>query len=160
LSAAGEALIGLAMAVGLVGVIVPVLPGLLLIAAAAVVWAIAEGTATAWSVVVAMIAVLALGTYLKYRVPGRALKQQQVSRRTWVLVAVGGVVGFIVMPVIGVVFGVVAGCYIGEWLRHGAHGPAWASTKRVMVGIGKGMAIEFVAGIVAIALWFGVVVAS
>jgi uncharacterized protein YqgC (DUF456 family) len=160
LSATGEVLIGLVMAVGLVGVIVPVLPGLLLIAGAAVVWAIAEGTAVAWSVVAAMVAVLALGTYLKYRVPGRALKEQQVSTRTWVLVAVGGIVGFFVIPVVGAVLGVVLGCYVGEWLRYRSHPPAWASTKRVLVGVGKGMALEFVAGIVAIGLWLGVVIAG
>jgi uncharacterized protein len=152
-------LIGLVMAIGLVGVIVPVLPGLLLIAAAAVVWAIAEGSATAWAVVVLMLAVLGLGTFLKYQVPGRALKQQQVSRRTWALVAVGGVVGFFVVPVIGAVVGVVAGCYVGEWLRHRTHGAAWASTRRVLAGVGKGMAIEFAAGVVAIVVWAGAAVA-
>jgi len=160
LSTAGEVLIGLTMAIGLVGVIVPVLPGLLLIAGAAVVWAIAEGTAVAWSAAIAIVAVLALGTYLKYRVPGRALKNQQVSTRTWVLVAVGGIAGFFVIPIIGAVLGVVVGCYAGEWLTYRGHGPAWDSTKRVLVGVGKGMALEFLAGIVAIGLWLGAVIAS
>ena len=153
MSTAGEILIGLLMAVGLVGVLVPVLPGLALIGAVAVVWAIAEGTAAAWGVTVAMLVVLAGGTYLKYHLPGRALQAQQVPPLTWTLVALGGIVGFFVVPVVGAIAGVVVGGYLGERLRFGAHAPAWASTRRLVVGIGKGMAVELAAGIAAIVIW-------
>jgi uncharacterized protein len=157
---AGEIVIGLVMAIGLVGVVVPVLPGLVLIGGAAIVWAIAEGGVTAWSVAAAMLAILAVGTYLKYRVPGRALQAQEVPPLTWALVAVGGVAGFFLVPVVGSILGVVGGAYIGERLRFGAHAPAWLSTKRVLVGIGTGMAIEFAAGLVAIALWIVALIAT
>ena len=76
---------------------------------------------------------------------------------TWALVGVGGVVGFFVVPVVGALAGVVAGDYVGERVRFGAHSPAWASTKRVVVSIGKGIALEFAAGMVAISLWVGAV---
>jgi len=41
-----EVLVALAILVGLVGVIVPILPGLLLVLAAILVWAVSEGSAT------------------------------------------------------------------------------------------------------------------
>ena len=148
----GEILTGLAMAVGLVGVLVPVLPGLLLIGAVAVIWAIVEGTTTAWVVAVVMLAILATGTYLKYRVPGRELAAQDVPALTWTLVGVGGVIGFFVIPIVGALAGVVAGAYVGERIRFSSHSLAWASTLRVIVSIGKGMALEFAAGMIAIAL--------
>src|SRR5690606_33901596 len=66
-----DVLFGLLMAVGLVGVIVPVLPGLMLIGGVAVVWGFAEGSGAAWAVVAAMIVILAVGTYLKFQIPGR-----------------------------------------------------------------------------------------
>jgi uncharacterized protein len=157
---AGEIVIGVVMAVGVVGVVVPVLPGLVLIGGAAIFWAFAEGTATAWAVAVAMIAILALGTFLKYRLPGRELKAQEVPSRTWTLVAIGGIAGFFIVPVVGALLGVVVGAYVGELLRFRSHGPAWASAKRVLIGIGKGMAVEFGAGLVAVALWFGTVLAT
>ena len=46
----GVLLVGIAIAVGVVGVVVPVLPGALLVWAAIAVWAFAVGSATAWSV--------------------------------------------------------------------------------------------------------------
>ncbi|HUP72390.1 MAG TPA: DUF456 domain-containing protein [Acidimicrobiales bacterium] len=160
MSTTGEILTGLVMAIGLVGVLLPVLPGLLLIAATAVVWAVAEGTVTAWIVAAMMIAILGAGTYLKYRVPGRELAAQKVPARTWVLIGVGGVIGFFVVPVIGALAGVVAGAYLGERVRFGSHASAWASTKRVIVSIGKGVALEFAAGTVAIAVWVAAVLVS
>ena len=45
-----EVLVALAILVGLVGVIVPILPGLVLVLAAILVWAISEGSATGWTV--------------------------------------------------------------------------------------------------------------
>ena len=160
MSTGGVILIGLAMAIGLVGVLVPVLPGLLLIGAMAIVWAIAEASATAWIVTSAMIAILAIGTYLKYRLPGRELAAQGVPALTWALIGVGGVVGFFVIPVLGALAGVVVGAYLGERIRFGSHSAAWASTKRVAVSIGKGMIVEFAAGTAAIVLWVGAVLAT
>jgi uncharacterized protein YqgC (DUF456 family) len=159
-STGGEILIGLLMAIGLVGVLVPVLPGSVLIGAMAVIWAVAEATVTAWVVAAVMIAILASGTYLKYRVPGRELAAQGVPKMTWILIGVGGVIGFFVVPVVGALAGVVGGAYLGERIRFGSHSPAWASTKRVVVGIGKGIMFEFLAGIVAIALWVVALVAT
>lgn len=154
-----DVLFGLLMALGLVGVIVPVLPGLVLIAGVAVVWAFAEGSGTAWAVVAAMIVILAVGTYLKFRIPGRALKAQMVPRRTWWLVATGGIVGFFVVPVVGAVIGVVLGAYIGERIRFGEHRAAWDSATQLLRGIGKGMALEFAAGVLALVLWVIAVIA-
>jgi uncharacterized protein YqgC (DUF456 family) len=158
-SAAGEVVVGLLMAVGLVGVVVPVLPGLALIGAVAVFWAFAEGTATAWTVAVVMLVVLAAGTYLKYRLPGRELQAQQVPTLTWTLVALGGIAGFFVIPVVGAFAGVVVGGYAGERIRFGKHAPAWASTKRLVASIGKGIAVELAAGLLAILIWVFAVLA-
>ena len=160
MSAGGEVVIGLLMAIGLVGVLLPVLPGSLLIAAMGVVWAVAEATATAWIVAAVMIAILTAGTYLKYRVPGRELAAQAVPALTWTFVGVGGVVGFFVVPVIGALAGIVAGAYLGERIRFGSHSSAWASTKRVLVSIGKGIIFEFAAATVAIGLWVVAVFAT
>ena len=160
MSAGGEVVIGLLMAIGLVGVLLPVLPGSLLIAAMGVVWAVAEARATAWIVAAVMIAILTAGTYLKYRVPGRELAAQAVPALTWTFVGVGGVVGFFVVPVIGALAGIVAGAYLGERIRFGSHSSAWASTKRVLVSIGKGIIFEFAAATVAIGLWVVAVFAT
>jgi uncharacterized protein YqgC (DUF456 family) len=160
MSTGAEVVFGVLLAVGLVGVVVPVLPGLALIGGVAVVWAIVEGTSTAWAVAVAMIGVLAIGTYLKYRIPGRELQAQDVPASTWALAAIGGIVGFFVIPVVGAPVGLVLGVFVGERRRFGGTAPAWASTKRLVISIGKGMLLELAAAVVAIGIWVGAVVVA
>ena len=48
MSTGGELLVGLAIAVGLIGVIVPLLPGLILVWAAILVWALVLRSTTGW----------------------------------------------------------------------------------------------------------------
>ena len=159
MSPAGEIVVGLVMAVGLVGVLLPILPGLLLIAAVAVFWAAVTGTTTGWLVLAAMLVVMGLGTAAKYLLPGGELRAQKVPRRTWLLAGLLGVVGFFVVPVVGLVLGFVGGTYLGELTRFGDHPAAWRSSRRLLLSIGKGMAIELVAGVVAIVIWVVAVLA-
>lgn len=68
-------LVGLVMLVGLLGVIVPLLPGTALVLAAGVAWAVlvvADGS-TRWVVVGVMAALFLAGLVLKYALPGRHL---------------------------------------------------------------------------------------
>lgn len=153
-------LIGLAMAVGLVGVLIPVIPGLLLIAAAGLGWALlAEGIGP-WVVFVVMAAVLAVGTVAKYVLPSRTLRQAGAPTSTLVLGAVGGIVGFFVIPVIGLLIGAIAGIFAGEMRRLADSRAAGRSTVATLKAIGIGMLIELLAGVVAVAIWFVSVIAG
>ena len=68
-----EVLIAVLIAVGVAGIIVPVLPGMLLVLVAILVWALEVGTGTAWVVFSVAIAFLVAGTIAKYVLPGRRL---------------------------------------------------------------------------------------
>lgn len=153
-----EVLVGLAILVGLVGVVVPVLPGLLLVAAAVVVWSWDTGGGTAWTVCGVALAVLALGALLKYVVPGRRLTEAGVPTRTLWLGAGLGVVGFFVVPVVGLVLGFVLGVYLAERQRLGD--AAWPSTVAALRAVGLSILIELVAGVLAAATWVVGVVAT
>lgn len=149
----GEVLVGVVMVVGLVGVVVPVLPGLLLIAVAAVVWGFEVGTGAAWGVVAVMLALLAAGTVGKYLVPGQELAEQDTQPRTWLLATVGSVVGFFVVPLVGLVLGFLVGVWIGKRLETGDTAAASRATRRLLAGIGRGIVVELSAGFVAVACW-------
>lgn len=153
MNAGGQLLIGLVMLLGLFGVVVPVLPGLLLIAVMAIVWALEVSTTAGWVVTVAMLGVLGLGTWFKYRLPQRELTEARVAARTWVIAIACGIAGFFAIPVVGAVLGFVAGVYLGERAELGAHEPALAATRRLVGGIGRGIAVEFTAGLVALAIY-------
>src|SRR3954465_680471 len=91
---------GLLIAAGIVGVVVPVLPGALLVWAAIVVWAVAVGSATAWAVLAVATVLIAGGQVVKVLVPGRRLRDAGVVRRSILVGLVLAGVGFFVVPVV------------------------------------------------------------
>ena len=154
-----EVLVALAILVGLVGVIVPILPGLVLVLAAILVWAISEGSATGWTVFAVAALLIVAGSVVKYAVPSHRLKTTGIpSSTTWFGVAVG-VVGFFVIPVIGLFIGFVLGVYLAEYRRVGG-AAAWPSTKEALRAVGVSMLIELAAGVLAALVWVAGVVAT
>jgi len=153
-----EIVVAAVIAVGLVGVLVPVLPGSLLVAAAILVWATELGGTTAWIVLAVALALLLLGTVVKYLVPGRRLQRAGVANSTLLAGAALGVVGFFVVPVVGLPLGFVLGIYVAQWRRLG-HERAWPATVHAVEAVGLGILIELAFAILAAATWaIGVVV--
>jgi hypothetical protein len=150
---ATELLVGLAVLVGLVGIIVPVLPGSVLIVGAVLVWAIEDGSGLAWSVFAIATLLVVIGTVVKYAVPGRRLRTAGVPNRTLVLGGLLGVVGFFVIPVVGLFLGFVLGVYLSESQRLGRDA-AWPSTKHALRAVGVSVLIELAAGLLASVTWF------
>lgn len=154
-----DVLVALLIAVGLAGVLVPVLPGLLLIAAAVVGWAIATGGATAWGVAGLALVIMLVGSVVKYTIPGRRLQAAGIPGSTQWWGALGAVVGFFVIPVVGIVVGFPVGVYLAEYRRLGA-ADAWPSTVHALRAVGLSILIELLAGVAAAVVWgVGVVVA-
>ncbi len=145
---ATDLLAGLAILVGLAGIVVPVLPGALLILAAVVVWAAVTGGATAWAVAGVAIALLVVGQVFKYTIPGKRLKASGVPTRTIVLGGLLGIVGFFVIPFVGLFVGFVAGVYLAELQRVGQE-QAWPSTWAAVKATGLSILIELASGLLA-----------
>jgi uncharacterized protein YqgC (DUF456 family) len=145
-------LLALVMLVGLVGVVVPLLPGTALVLAAGVAWAalVVDGGTTRWLVVAVMAALFLVGLVLKYALPGRQLAGS-LPRRTLLLGAVGAGVGFVLLPPLGLLLGGVLGVYVAEAQRHRAG--AWRSTVQVLRAVGIGILAELTAGVLMIATW-------
>jgi uncharacterized protein len=152
-----EVLVGVAIAVGLIGILVPVLPGSALILVAILLWALELGSATGWAVFAVAAAFLVVGTVVKYVVPGRQLKEAGIPASTqWTGVALA-VPGFFVIPVVGAFVGFVVGVYLAERRRLGPG--AGASTWSALRAVGVSVLIELTAAILAACAWVaGVVV--
>jgi len=147
-----ELVLGLVVLVGVVGVVVPLLPGTLLVGAAVLVWAVDVGTATGWVYAAGALALLAAGVVVKYAVPGKRLKGAGVPTSTLVLGGVFAVIGFFVIPVIGAFIGFVLGVYVAEVRRLGS-GRAWPATRSALAAVGLSVLIELVAAILAAVVW-------
>jgi uncharacterized protein YqgC (DUF456 family) len=154
---AGLVLVGIAILVGLVGIVVPVLPGLLLVWAAVAVWALLVRTPVAWVVLAVATAVVAVSQVAKVVIPGRRMREAGVPRRSIVIGALLGIVGFFVVPVVGLLLGFVLGVYGSERTRLGSHATAWPSTVHALKAVGVAILIELAAGLLVAATWLGVV---
>ena len=153
-----EVLVALAVAVGLVGVVVPVVPGALLVWAAILVWGIDVGTAIGWGVVAAATGLIAGGQVVKYTIPGRQLKARGVPNRSLVSGGLLAIVGFFVVPVVGLFLGFVLGVYASELQRVGPR-VAWPSTWAALRAVGVSMLIELASVLLATVVWIiGVIV--
>lgn len=153
MSAWGEVVVGLVILVGLLGVIVPILPGVILIFGAIAVWAFLTGGATAWTVFGISTVLLVLTGVVKYTWPGRNMKEAGVSNRALFAGAVLGIIGFFVIPVIGLFLGFVLGVYLSELQRFRTHQQAWPATVHALKGVGLSMLIELFGALLATGVW-------
>lgn len=146
--------VALLMAIGLIGVIVPVMPGLLLVWAAGVWWTIADGGGAArWAVLAVMTALFVAGAAAKYVLPTRATAAAGAPLSTLLIGAVCAIVGFFVIPVVGLLIGGVVGIYLAELVRLGNAGLALASTRVALVAFGVGVLVELGAGVAMAVTW-------
>jgi uncharacterized protein len=147
-----DVLVGLAVLVGLVGILVPVLPGTILILGAVLVWAVAVSSATGWVVFALVTTLLVVGGVVKYALPGRGLKAAGVPNRTLLAGGLLGIVGFFVVPIVGLFLGFVLGVYLSELQRVGS-ARAWPSSKAALKATGLSVLIELTAGLLAAVTW-------
>jgi uncharacterized protein YqgC (DUF456 family) len=152
-SAGAEVLVGLVMLVGVGGIAVPVLPGLLLLWGAALVWAFVEGGSGAWAVLALVTLLCLAGAAAAYVVPGRALREHGAPTATLAAGGAGAVIGFFVIPGVGVVIGGVLGVLVAELVRLGDRRAAWASTWATVKGVGVGLLLQLMAGAAAFGVW-------
>jgi uncharacterized protein YqgC (DUF456 family) len=147
-----EVLVALLIAVGLAGILVPVLPGSVLILGGVLIWCLDVGGSIAWVVFAVVTVLLAVGTVVKYAVPGKRLKTAGIPASTQWAGAGLAIVGFFVVPVVGIFLGFVLGIYLAEHRRVGS-AQAWPSTKHALKAVGLSILIELVAGVLAAGTW-------
>jgi hypothetical protein len=146
-------LAGVLVVAGLVGIVVPVLPGLLLSWSGVLLWAWSVGTSTSWAVFSVATAILILGSVVKYVLPGRKMRESGVPWSSLGLGTLVGIVGFFVIPVLGLFVGFVLGVYVAERIRLDDNAQAWPSTVAALKAVGASMLIELLSGLLIAATW-------
>jgi hypothetical protein len=145
---------GLLIALGVLGVLLPVLPGLVLAWAGVLLWALlSDATGGRWLVLLVATLIAAAGLIVKYLWPGRHLQRSGVPTTSLLAGGVLGLIGFFVVPVVGLVLGFVLGVWLAERARLGDAGQAWPSTKQALTAVGLSMLIELAAALGIAVLW-------
>jgi len=104
------------------------------------------------------LGIAALGTLAKYLLPGATIRTAGVPGRTLLAGGVLGIVGFFVVPVVGLFLGFVLGVYLAELARLGNRAAAWSSARTALRAVGWSIAIELATALLAAAVWVGALV--
>ncbi|MDR3661599.1 MAG: DUF456 domain-containing protein [Mycobacterium sp.] len=153
MSVLGLVLVALFIAIGLVCVVVPVLPGGLVVFLAITVWAMVVRSTAAWVVLGISAALFVAAEIIKYVWPMRRMRRADVATRSLVVGAILGVIGFFVIPVLGLALGFVWGVYLAELAARGDRRRAWASTVHAVKGVALAMGVELTAALLAAVAW-------
>lgn len=149
----------LAIVVGIVGTLVPVLPGLLFAWAAVLVFGLIDGFGPiGWAAFVGTTGLLILGTYLGLRIPQRDAASQGLSLWDQLFAAALAIIGAFVIPVIGIPIGFALGVFLTQ-LRHTPKLRfAWKATVRTLKSLGKATLVQAACGMGILVLWIAWVV--
>jgi hypothetical protein len=156
-----DVIAGVAIALGIVGVVVPVVPGLLLSWLGVLLWALLGGepAGVRWPVLAVATVVAVGGATIKYLLPGRRLKSAGIPNSALLAGGLLGLAGFFVVPVVGLILGFVLGVWLVERARVGPE-RAWQSTKKALGAAGMAMLIEFTTSLAVAVVWIFGLVAS
>lgn len=149
----GEVLVGVAVLVGLVGIVVQVLPGSVLVGSAILVWAIFTGGTQAWVVFGIAAAAIVIAEVAQWLLAGKHLRKANLPWATLAVGGIAGIVGFFVVPVVGLFLFFVGAIFLLEWARHKEVAAAWTSTKAAVQATLITIGVQLIGALVAAAAW-------
>ena len=149
----GQFLIGLVMAVGLVGTLIPILPGLTVIWLAGLAWVFLDGPdATHWIIFAIMTAFYLLGQVLAFYLPAKSAVTEN-PKWTLAMGAVFAIAGFFLIPVVGAPLGFVFGIFLRILLDSREFHRAIRATGKTLKSLGLATAVQCGFGIAICTTW-------
>jgi len=146
-----------ALVVMVVGLLVlPFLPGLVIIWAAALGYGIASGFSTLGWVMLALITVLMLaGSVIDNVLMSTTAHKEGAPWWVTLVAMVAAIVGSIVIPIpiAGGILSALLVLFLIEWLRRKDWRKALAAMKGMLVGCGWAFVFRFIIGLIMIGLW-------
>lgn len=147
-------LVGIVIAVGIAGVILPLLPGLWLIWGAALIYGLLVGFGVSgWLAMAALTVLASLGTVVVYYLPARKTSEVGLPRWGQLLVAGFAIVGFFVVPIVGAFLGLAVGTLLAALVVErdvgDALGTAWATLLEML----KGAAVQLGVALLMAMVW-------
>lgn len=132
------------------------LPGPFLVAGAVAIWGGVTGGTVGWGLAILAVGLVALATGAKYLIPAKWMREGGVPG--WVLAIGGlaGIVGFFVIPIVGLLVGFIGGVFVAELVRLKSVGQAWPTTLTAMKAAGLSMLIDLASVLLVTAAWVGV----
>lgn len=142
------------MLLGLIGIVVPILPGIFLIwlGVGLYVWQTGFEVISLPLFLLISFIVLLAGTSDLW-LPFFGAKRSGAAKRSYLLSTVGAIIGSFLLPVIGTIIGFVLGLFVGEYWKHQDAGTAVSVSWGGLKGWGIATLIQLVAGVWVIGLF-------
>lgn len=148
-----EVLVGVAIFAGLIGIVVQVLPGAVLVLGGILVWAIFTGGVEAWVVFGIAAAAIVVAEVLQWILAGKHMRKAEVPVLTLAVGGIAGIIGFFVIPVLGLFLFFVGAIFLLEWLRRKDVSAAWGATKAALQATLITIGVQLVGSLVATGAW-------
>jgi uncharacterized protein YqgC (DUF456 family) len=148
-----EVLVGVAIFAGLIGIVVQVLPGAILVLGGILVWAIMTGGVQAWVVFGVAVVAVAIAEVLQWILAGKHMRKAEVPMLTLAVGGIAGIIGFFVIPVLGLFLFFVAAIFLLEWLRRKDVRAAWGATKAALQATLITIGVQLVGSLIATGAW-------
>lgn len=142
------------MAVGLLGLLVPVIPGLVIIWLASLAYGLGAGFQTpGWIFFSILTVIMVVGSITDNLVMGQQAHKTGASWISVLLAMLFGVIGTFVLPIIGGFIGALAALFLAEWIRRKNWRDAMTATTGWAVGCGWAIVVRFMLGLLMIGIW-------
>ena len=154
MTSVGELLIGLTMAIGLIGTIVPVFPGILLVWTSGLVWTVADGGGVIrWSLFALMTVLATTGLVASVRIPSQSTRSQNAPQWTLLISSTFAVIGFFVIPVLGVFIGFALGVLLSHLIETKDFSESSQQMWITVQAFGKAALIQAVCATAIVGVW-------
>ncbi|MDQ0736346.1 DUF456 domain-containing protein [Arthrobacter agilis] len=144
---------GALIAVGIAGVVVPVLPGSILIIVSLLVWALTVTSTEGWVVFAVGTTLASAGLAAGLVLTGRTLKQRRIPGRSVTIGVLAGIAGMFVIPVVGLFVGFALGLFASEYVRQREVRAALTSSLHALKATGLGILAELALACLAGTTW-------
>ncbi len=150
----GRAVVIGVMLTGLLGLVVPLIPGLVIIWLAGLGYGIAYGFSTlGWWMFAIMTVLMIGGSFVDNVLMGTKAYQSGAAWWSVALALVAGIAGNFIMPVIGGLLAALLALFTAEWIQRKNWREAMTAAQGWFIGCGWAFAIRFIIGVVMIGLW-------
>ena len=148
----GESLTLMLMLGGLL--VLPVLPGLVIIWAVALGYGLVAGFGTLGWIMFAIMTVLMIsGSVIDNILMGTQAHKEGAPWWSVLLALIAAIAGNFALPIIGGVLAALLTLFVVEWLRRKDWSKAQTSMRGMLIGCGWATVIRFIIGLIMIGLW-------
>lgn len=129
--------------VGLCGIVVPVLPGSILVGLSALAWAVWGGSSWGWVAFGIAAVLVCIGMGSSMLLTRRDLVRRDIPRGPVLFATACALVGTFVIPVVGIFVGFALGLFVAELVRVRDLREAATSSLVALRSFGTGILVEF-----------------